>query len=244
MRKWNLVARAALAAAFVAVLPAVEAFAQGAPQEQEKVVMTLGKFVEYGGWVGNVIILCSVVLVALMIEHSVNVRRDKLVPPEMIDELEALLEEEEYQEALELCESEPNYLTNIIGAALPKMNAGFVEMKEAALDAGAAEAAKLHQKIAYISLLANIAPMLGLFGTVYGMVSAFTEIVNLGASVTPRDLAAGVQQALVTTVLGLLVAIPAIIFGFWIKNRVIKITGEIQAIADDMLERFRPQAQA
>jgi biopolymer transport protein ExbB len=124
------------------------------------------------------------------------------------------------------------------------MSHGFEEMRDAASSAAAAETAKLNQKISYLALLANIAPMLGLFGTVFGMVSAFGEIVALGPAVTPKDLAGGVQQALITTVDGLLVAMPCIAFQFWFKNKVIQISTELTAIGEDMLERFRTQGQA
>jgi biopolymer transport protein ExbB len=178
-------------------------------------------------------------MVALIIEHIVNIKRDKVAPPETIDELEALLNEQQYQEALELCESEKNFVTNMVGAALTHMEHGFDEMRDAATQAAQAEANKLNMKISYISLLANIAPMLGLFGTVFGMVAAFTEIVKLGPAVTPKDLASGVQQALITTVDGLLVAIPCISFGFWIKNKVNQICDELSSVGFDMIERFR-----
>ena len=86
---------------------------------------------------------------------------------------------------------------------LPKLNAGFDTMEDVMAEAAAMEAVRLHTKISYLSLIANLAPMLGLFGTVLGMVGAFNEIVRLGAAVTPKDLANGVQQALITTLFGL-----------------------------------------
>lgn len=240
MKKWAL---PLIAAAVVAALPAASAFAQDAPPAGDDGTMTLAKYIEYGGWVGNLIIVCSVIMVALIIEHSVNIRRDKLVPPEVVDELEALLQEQEYQEALNMCQSEPNFVTNMVGAALGKMQYGFDEMVAAANEAAGGELGKLKQKISYIVLLANMGPMLGLFGTVYGMVGAFGEIVRLGPAVTPKDLAGGVQQALITTVDGLLVAMPCIIAGFIFQNKVSSIAGELQSIGLDMLERFRPQNQ-
>lgn len=242
MNKWAL---PLIAAAVAAALPAASAFAQdaAAAASSDDGTMTLMKFLEYGGWVGWLIVLCSVIMIALIIEHTVNIKRDKLVPPEVVDELEALLQEQEYQEALNMCQSEPNFVTNMVGAALGKMQFGFEEMQNAANDAAGAELGKLKQKISYIVLLANMGPMLGLFGTVYGMVGAFGEIVRLGPAVTPKDLASGVQQALITTVLGLLVAMPCIIAGFIFQNKVSTISGELQAIGLDMLERFRPQNQ-
>ena len=244
MRQWNTWARGLVATASVAAFSAT-AFAQdAAAPAKPSAEMTIGQYIEYGGWVGNLIILCSVAMVALIIEHFVNIKRDKIVPPETIDELEALLQEQQYQEALELCESEKNFVTAMIGAALPKMSHGFDEMRDAAMNAATVEIAKLNQKISYLNLLANLGPMLGLFGTVYGMVSAFGQIVALGAAVTPADLAGGVQQALITTVDGLLVAMPCIGFGFYFKNKVIAISNDLVSIGEDMLERFRTQGQA
>ena len=242
MRNWKTWGVPALAAALFVAMPAVAAYAQdagAAPAADDSI--TVMKIIRWGGIVGALVILMSIAMVALVIEHFVAIKRDKIVPPEVIDEIEALFEEEEYQEALELCEQEPNYLTNMLAAALPKLNAGFDVMEEVVEEQHHIESTKLYTKVSYLSLIANIAPMLGLFGTVLGMVGAFNEIVKLGPAVTPKDLANGVQQALITTLFGLVVAIPAMGFFFFFRNRVTRITWEIRAIAEDLIERFRPQ---
>ena len=203
---------------------------------------SLGKIIMGGGVIGWLIILLSIVSLALAIEHFVTIRRDKLVPPELIDEIEALFEEEEYQEALELCESEPNFLTNILSAGLPKINAGFEAMEKAMDEVAEEEAIKLHQKVGWLSLIGNIAPMMGLFGTVYGMIMAFNEITRLGQAVQPQDLSKGISTALITTLFGLFVAMPSLFFFFIFRNKVIKVSLEVTAIADDLVERFRPHA--
>jgi len=209
----------------------------GAPKVVEK--SWVEAYITAGGPIGFVILFLSFVSLALIIEHVVNIKRDKIVPPQLIDEIEGMFENEEYQEALELCEAEPNFLTNVLAAALPKINAGFETMKMAMADAGEEEAIKLQQKIGYLSLIGNIAPMMGLFGTVTGMIGAFQTIERLGAAVTPGDLAAGISTALVTTFLGLFVAIPSMIAYFFFKNKVVRVTLELGAIADDLVERFR-----
>ena len=218
---------------------AAPALAQGDAAGPENTTSWVEAYITAGGPIGFVILFMSFVSLALAIEHFVTVRRDKIVPPELIDEVEALFEEEEYQEALELCEAEPNFLTNVLAAALPKINSGFETMKISMDDAGEEEAIKLQQKIGYLSLIGNIAPMMGLFGTVSGMITAFQTIAEKGASVTPADLAGGISQALVTTFLGLFVAIPTMIAFFFFRNKVVRITLEIHAIADDLVERFR-----
>jgi biopolymer transport protein ExbB len=231
-------------AAVALLLASGGAYAQEEPQFiPEEARINIGNILKWGGWCGWVIILHSVALVALIIEHFINVKKDKIVPPELVDEIEALFEEEEYQEALELCESEPNFLTNILAAGLPKLNAGFDTMKQIMSEQAAIEATNLHQKISYLALIANLAPMWGLFGTVSGMILAFAKIVILGPKVTPKDLAMGVQQALITTFEGLFVAIPGLMFFFIFRNRVVRITNEITSTADEMVERFRPQKQ-
>jgi biopolymer transport protein ExbB len=216
--------------------------ASGTAFAQDEGATSLGQIIVGGGMIGWFIILLSIVSLALAIEHFVTIRRDKIVPPELIDEIEALFEEEEYQEALELCESEPNFLTNILSAGLPKINAGFDAMEKSMDEVAEEETIKLHQKVGWLSLIGNIAPMLGLFGTVWGMIQAFNEITRLGAAVTPKDLAGGISTALITTLFGLFVAMPSLFFFFLFRNKVIKASLEITAIADDLVERFRPHA--
>jgi biopolymer transport protein ExbB len=235
MRKPNLLIAALVGIALISL--SGTAFAQ-----DDAGNASLGKIIMGGGVIGWLIILLSIVSLALAIEHFVTIRRDKLVPPELIDEIEALFEEEEYQEALELCESEPNFLTNILSAGLPKINAGFDAMEKAMDEVAEEEAIKLHQKVGWLSLIGNIAPMMGLFGTVYGMIMAFNEITRLGQAVQPQDLSKGISTALITTLFGLFVAMPSLFFFFVFRNKVIKVSLEITAIADDLVERFRPHA--
>lgn len=212
------------------------AWAQEAEVESKSIVEA---YILAGGPIGFVIIFFSFIALALTIEHIVNIKRDKIVPPQLIDEIEGMFENEEYQEALELCEAEPNYLTNILAAGLPKINSGFETMKVSMDEAAEEESVKLQQKIGYLSLIGNISPMMGLFGTVSGMIVAFETIARLGASVSPSDLAGGISQALVTTFLGLFVAIPSMIAYFFFRNKVIRVSIELAAIADDLVDRFR-----
>ena len=192
-----------------------------------------------GGAIGWVIILLSVATVALIIEYSVNVRADKICPPEIIDEVEALLEEDDYQEALELCESEPNFVTRSLAAGLPRINEGYLAVKESVEATASIEAVKLQQKIGWMLFLSNVAPMLGLFGTVYGMIEAFNVIVEKGANLGPADLAGGISAALVTTFLGLFVAIPAVAAYQFFRNKATRISIHFADVLEEMIERFR-----
>jgi biopolymer transport protein ExbB len=235
MSKFNALVLVGLVLLALVAFPA-SAFAQDEEQEQEGFVTSI---LTKGGPIGWVIILLSVATLALIIEFGVNVRADKICPPELIDEVEALLEEDEYQEALELCESEPNFVTRSLAAGLPRLNEGFATVKEAMEAAAGIEAVKLQQKVSWMLFLSNVAPMLGLFGTVSGMITAFDVIVAKGAKVTPADLAGGISAALVTTFLGLLVAIPAVSAYQYFRNKATRISIHFADVLEEMIERFR-----
>ena len=194
-----------------------------------------------GGAIGYVVIGLSVVGLALIIEHAISVSRDKLAPPDVIDTIQSHLENNDVQGAYEFCEQNPNYLTNVMVAALPKVSHGFDSMEQAASDVGEEEAIKLHAKISWLSLIGNIAPLLGLLGTVSGMLNAF-QVIETQPNPNPAMLAKGIKEALVTTMLGLIVAVPVMVGFFFFRNRVVRIVLEITAIAEDMLDRFRPQS--
>lgn len=192
-----------------------------------------------GGLIGWLIILTSVVSLALIIESFMNIKREKLAPPALIDELEALFDEEEFQQALELCENERNYLTNVVAAGLGKLSHPFETIQTAVREMEDEEAVKLFQKIGWLSLISATAPMMGLFGTVTGMFVTFGEIAAAGGSVSPAQLAGGIKMALSTTIFGLTVAIPVGAFFFVLRARVVKTMVEVNAIAEDLFERFR-----
>jgi biopolymer transport protein ExbB len=200
-----------------------------------------------GGGIGFLFVLpievASIATFAFVIEHFVTIQRDKLVPPEIVVELETLLDEEQYEEAINLCEATKNYITSIVGAAIAKVGDGFQAMSDAAANATDEQNLKLQHKLSWLTLLGNIGPLMGLFGTVTGMVFAFTQIAMSTGTPSPQDLAKGIFTALVTTVWGLLVAMPATFFAFIFKVRVQRLTFELSGVAMEIVERFKPVAE-
>ena len=102
-----------------------------------------------------------------------SLKRDKLAPPEIIDDIEVLFNEEKFQEAMDLCEEEETYFTRVCGAGISKIGHSYDVIEKSLEEMGDEESIKLHQKIGWLSLIANVAPMMGLLGTVMGMVTAF-----------------------------------------------------------------------
>lgn len=208
------------------------------PAETEK-MMTLFELIDAGGLIGYVIMFLLVVAIALAIEHAITIRRGTIMPPAVLADIEECFEKEEYEQAIAICEEQPTFFTNVIAAGLSRINAGYDQMQEAMAEAGEEAATNLQQKIGYIALITNIAPMLGLLGTVQGMIIAFQKIA-FSAAPKPSELANAIQLALVTTFQGLTVAIPIMCVYHYFKNRVQKIVLEVGAVSGELMARFRP----
>ncbi len=191
------------------------------------------------GWVGIVIVLCSVAGLSLAITFAFQIRRDVLVPPELLGQVEQLFDDEDYEEAFHVCEANPSFLSSVLSAGLSKLDEGYSEMNDVMLETGEIESTKLHQKVGYLSLIANVAPMLGLLGTVMGMIMTFNKLASSAVAPKPAELAGGIGVALGTTFLGLLVAIPMTIVFVFFRNRVVNVVVEIGAITEELMSRFK-----
>ena len=227
-----------------AIAPLVLISAASAQDPSTEQTNPIADAVENAGTIGYLIVVLSIVALALVIEFFISIKRDKLAPPDVIDELEALFEEEQFQEAMDLCESERNYLTNVVQAGLAKLGHPFETIQAAVREMEEEETVKLFQRIGWLSLITASAPMMGLLGTVSGMFVTFGQIAQAGGGVSPSILAGGIKMALVTTIFGLIVALPTGAFFFTFRNKVVRTSIEVNAIAEELFERFRSQKAA
>ncbi len=192
-----------------------------------------------GGLIGGVLVLLSVVALGLGIEHAVTLKREKLFPEDVFADIERALDSGAYQEAVEICESEDCLLTRVVGAGLTRMASGFERMQEAMASEADAQAQVLLRKLGAMNLIAGIAPMLGLFGTVWGMIQAFQQIATDPSPGAP-ELASSIYVALVTTFLGLFVAIPTLAAFSFFRSRATGILTQVGLASEEILDRFRP----
>lgn len=227
----------ALVIAFVLVGPL---FGQEADVAVEDTDLSVGGLIAASGIFGWLIIVLSIVALAVAIENFVTLKREKLAPPEIIDEIQALFDEGQFQDAMELCENEPTFLTRVCGSGIAKIGHSYEVISAAIEEMGDQEAIKLHQKVGWLSLIANVAPMMGLLGTVFGMVLAFNTIATSGGNANPAELADGISQALLTTLFGLIVAIPTTAAFAYMRNNLVRSAIEVGAIVEDLFDRFRP----
>jgi biopolymer transport protein ExbB len=233
--------RLALTLLVVILASAPGAFAQekdAAPKAKET---TLLETIHQGGAIGYTIMLMNVVAVALIINYAMQIKRDILVPPEMLGQLESLFEDEEYEEAMTLCESQPNYLSNVIAAGLPRISSGYAAVERAMEEVEAQETTRLYQQIGWLSLVGALAPMLGLLGTVQGMIGAFNVLAASGGTADAAALAGNIGMALVTTAQGLICAIPVLSFYFFFRNRVQQVVLEVSMVTEELMSKFRTQ---
>ncbi len=174
------------------------------------------------GPVGILLLLLSIGGMALVIEHAVNIRNEKLIPPDLVSQLDEALDAGDTERAYEACQARDSYLSRVVKAGLEAGGTGELA-QEASREAAAEETFGLNTKISYLSLVGNIAPLLGLLGTVTGMITSFQEIEKKKAP-TPADLATGVYESLVNTTMGLFAAIIFLTAYFVFKNKVSKLT--------------------
>ncbi len=180
--------------------------------------------VQAGGIVGYIILGLSTIALALVIMHLVQIRSAALLPPDQIETMETLLSQGQVAQAVEFCydPDADSYLTRIMGAGLTRYQKsafGAFEIKNAIEEAGEDQTARLYRSTDPLGVIGAIAPLLGLLGTVLGMVGAFD---SLSRTATPNHeaLAASISLALVTTLMGLILAIPCIALHRYFGNRI------------------------
>ncbi len=198
-------------------------------------------FVVKGGWITwFVLIPLSVATVALAIEHCVSIRRATMLPPEPQQRISAMLAERRYAEALRFTAQDPSLLSHVVNATLLEADRGFAAMERALQETLDDRSARLMRKIEYLNVIGNVSPMIGLFGTVYGMIRLFASIRAAGAIPEPAVIADDISIALVTTFWGLAVAIPALSVFALFRNRIDVLIAETALTCEKLLAVFKP----
>jgi len=186
----------------------------------------------------------SFVLVALIVMNVIAVQRNNVCPLHLVEGFEAHLNERRFQEAYELAKTDESFLGQVLSAGLAKLNVGYSQAIEAMQEVGEEETMKLDHRLSYIQLIGTISPMIGLLGTVQGMIDSFTTIASSAATPKPSELAGGISTALVTTLVGLFIAIPAIAAFSILRNRVARLVLEVGILSEGLMSRFEPSSKA
>ncbi len=202
--------------------------------------MTMFQLIQKGGVVGGLIILLSCVALGLVIDYALTIRRPKLAPVEDIATFKDLVEKQDFTRVKEVAKAKPTFLSDVLTAGLDEINLGYPAMIKAMEDTAEARTARQARRIEHLNVIGNISPMMGLLGTVIGMLRCFNEISQVSGSIDPKQLAAGIFEALVTTCLGLIVAIPTLYFYAIFRNRLDELAGEASVAAEQIVASFKP----
>ncbi|MBN2333490.1 MAG: MotA/TolQ/ExbB proton channel family protein [Deltaproteobacteria bacterium] len=200
------------------------------------------QFVIKGGVLMYPILICSVLSVAILLERIWALRRSKIIPNGFIIEIGDLLKRQKLEESMTLCRLSNTPISRILLTGIKNFGKQRELVKEAVEEVGRMEAAALERFLTTLGTIAGIAPLLGLLGTVTGMIKAFTVISQSGVG-NPQLLAGGISEALITTAAGLTVAIPSFVFYKYLRSRVDKMILRMERISIDILDLFENQRE-
>lgn len=214
---------------------AVFAAADGAGKSD---TMSLRQILEDAGGIGIVIIALSVAMVALIVEHLISFRRGALMPSGLAEEAHQLIMQGQFKQAQQLCQARPSFLGHVLSAGLAEVSLGYGAVEKSMEDASTEQSARLFRKIEYLSVIGTLAPMLGLLGTVWGLMLAFQEF-ELKTNPHISELAPGIRKAMVTTLMGLTVAVPALASFAFFRNRIDELVAESSLTAEHVFSDFK-----
>jgi biopolymer transport protein ExbB len=207
-----------------------------AKRKQESFLMWM---IRASGIFGFLILLVSFLMVSLIAMQLLQLRRDNYLPQAFVEQFERLLNEKNYQAAYEAAKGNDSFIGKVLAAGMARLSRGYDDAVQGMQEVGDEETMSMEHSIGYLALIASVAPMLGLLGTVQGMVSSFQVIATSTTSPKPYELADGIATALFTTLEGLVVAIPAMVCYSLFKNRLAKFTMECGFVAEELMRRFQ-----
>lgn len=191
-----------------------------------------------GGWLMLPILLMSILVVAIGVERSLGLREARVLPKPLLRELGRLAESKVFdpRQAYQLCQRYPSSASRVVRAMLLKVGRPHAEVERTVADACQRESDTLYSNVRTLNLAASVTPLLGLLGTVWGMIQAFFVTANLpDASNKGEALAQGIYVALVTTFAGLAVAIPAAVLAHMFEGRILRLLHQVENLAASLL---------
>jgi biopolymer transport protein ExbB len=195
-------------------------------------------FVVKGGVLIIPIALCSIIALAIFLERLWSLRRSRVIPRDFLIEIEDLIRREKIPEAITRCRKDNSSMANIILVGIRNFGKRREIVKEGIEEIGRREAAILERYINVVGTIAAIAPLLGLLGTVFGMIKAFNVISIQGVG-NPSSLAGGISEALITTAAGLVVAIPTFVLYRYLANKADALIVEMEENSIRMVDLLK-----
>lgn len=204
-------------------------------------VESVWDFVTKGGPMMIPIGLCSLVALAVIIERLVSLRRGNVIPSGFLPGLRSALGDgaDDRKEALEYCRSNGSPIANVFAAGIKKLGESVELLEKRIQEAGEREVLKLRRYLRLLAVVASIAPLMGLLGTIFGMIIAFQTVATSGEALGKAELLAkGIYQAMITTAAGLMLAIPVLIAYHWISAKIEGLVSEMDRMTVEFVEEY------
>jgi biopolymer transport protein ExbB len=236
-----------LIAVLILVNFATMAFAQEgsdkeAGQQKESV---FAWFIECSGLIGLIILICSIYFIALVARMFVELRMQTAMPPEVIAQCEAMLEQRDFKGIFNVVKEDDSFFSRVLVTGITELPNGLSEAREAMERIGEMLRTDMEKKISPMAVLGTLGPMIGLLGTLSGMIRSFGEIArSAGQQIKSDRVAKGISEALLLTFEGVALSLPAIAFFSFFRNRLLAITVTTMTRADEFLRHFAQAARS
>jgi biopolymer transport protein ExbB len=190
------------------------------------------------GWVfGPLLLAISVAMLALVVLLILDLRMTAAIPPGFVDEFTDTVNKRKFKEAFDMARNDPSFLGQVLTAGMSRLQYGLEDAREAAMNTLESIKSDKEQKNNYTAVIATLGPMLGLVGTVFGMIQSFSVLAT-ATQVNPSKLADGISHALCVTLFGVAISVPAIFFNAFFRNRITRVCMDVGHIADDLLTQM------
>jgi biopolymer transport protein ExbB len=213
---------------------------QGDPSRGEGNENFLQWMFRASGWIGAIIAVMSFYLIALVAWMFLHYRMPVVAPGELVGDVQNLLDQAKYNEAYHRLAEDDSFFARVLAAGVRKLPAGLDQGRRAMELANEDATMQMEHRTTYLATVGTLGPMIGLVGTVYGMILSFRVIAVEGSSPQAADLARGISTALFATLEGIAVSIPAIFFHALFRNRIARLSLEVGMMVEPLLERFAP----
>ncbi len=214
--------------------PAGEGAAANAPKPEPNMFLHMIKSV--GIVMGVILGLLSLSLVFLVVLLVMDLRMGDSVPPAFVEDFTDTVNKRRFKEAFDMARQENSFLGKVLSIGMARLQYGIEDAREAAFNTVESIKASKEQYITYLATIGTLGPLLGLVGTVYSMIGAFMKMSEGMAK--PAEMAGTLSHGLVVTLLGIALAVPAIFFHAFFRNRLVKISMEVSNVADDLLTQM------
>ncbi len=198
----------------------------------------MSELIKNSGPVFYALAFCSLIAMAVIVERLIALRRSRVLPRQILDVLESIEPGKDLSLALELCKRNPGVLSDVVRAGLEHANSDWEVMRDAVIDAGREKVPTIERHLFWLQTVAQASPLLGLLGTVFGMIRMFSSVALSGLG-DPQVLSRGISEAMLATAEGLCIGIPALVAYNYLTSRSEQLIAEIEVHASRVVARLR-----